>query len=91
MYFWEVKTELLGSTPLMEMTRVPSERKISLLQQAPAAVERLLTDPDRFRAKMRELRDTMVFRLGHSIPAGAGEIARLADEKAQARRAAEDE
>jgi YidC/Oxa1 family membrane protein insertase len=61
------------------------------LQQAPAAVERLLTDPDRFRAKMRELRDNMVFRLGHSIPAGAGEIARLADEKAQARRAAEDE
>jgi len=61
------------------------------LQQAPAAVARLIADPDRFRAKMRELRDTMVYRPGHSIPDGAGEIARLADDKAHARRLAEDE
>jgi hypothetical protein len=50
------------------------------LDAAPAAIERLLQDPDRFRARMRELRETIVFRLGHSIPDGAAEIARLADQ-----------
>jgi hypothetical protein len=55
------------------------------LDDAPAAIERLVGDPERFRVKMRELRDTMVFRLGHSIPDGAAEIARLADDKAAAR------
>ena len=55
------------------------------LDDAPAAIERLVSDPERFRVKMRELRDTMVFRLGHSIPDGAVEIARLADEKAATR------
>ena len=55
------------------------------LDGAPAAIERLIGDPDRFRAKMRELRETMVFRLGHSIPDGAAEIARIADERRQAR------
>jgi hypothetical protein len=55
------------------------------LQDVPAAVERLIGDPERFRAKMRELRNTLVFRLGHSIPAGAGEIARLADQRAALR------
>jgi CDP-glycerol glycerophosphotransferase (TagB/SpsB family) len=52
------------------------------LAQAPAAIERLLADPKRFRGRMRELRETMVFRLGRSVPAGAAEIARLADERA---------
>jgi YidC/Oxa1 family membrane protein insertase len=55
------------------------------LEDAPAAIERLLGEPEQFRGKMRELRDTMVFRLGHSIPDGAVEIARLADERRQAR------
>jgi CDP-glycerol glycerophosphotransferase (TagB/SpsB family) len=55
------------------------------LDDAPAAIERLVNDPERFRVKMRELRDTMVFRLGHSIPDGAAEIVRLADDKAAAR------
>jgi YidC/Oxa1 family membrane protein insertase len=55
------------------------------LQEAPAAIERLLANPERFRENMRELRDTMVFRLGHSIPDGAAEIARLADQRQQAR------
>ena len=50
------------------------------LHEAPAAVERLLADPGRFRADMRALRETNVFRLGHSVPDGAAEIARLADE-----------
>jgi YidC/Oxa1 family membrane protein insertase len=55
------------------------------LQDAPAAIERLIGNTDRFREKMRELRSLMVFRLGHSIPNGAGEIARLADERAALR------
>jgi hypothetical protein len=37
---------------------------------------------------MREMRETMVFRLGHSVPDGAAEIARLADERRAARTAA---
>jgi len=56
------------------------------LAEVPAAVERLLADPERFRARMREMRETMVFRLGHSVPGGAREIARLTDERAAARR-----
>ena len=49
------------------------------LDGAPAAIERLLGDPDRFRGEVRRLRDSIVFRLGHSVPDGAAEIARLAD------------
>jgi YidC/Oxa1 family membrane protein insertase len=56
------------------------------LAEVPAAVERLLADPERFRARMREMREALVFRLGHSVPGGAREIARLADERAAARR-----
>jgi hypothetical protein len=58
------------------------------LDQAPAAIERLLADSNRFRARMREMRETMVFRLGHSVPDGAAEIARLADGRRAAREAA---
>jgi YidC/Oxa1 family membrane protein insertase len=58
------------------------------LHQAPAAIERLLADRDRFRARMREMRETMVFRLGHSVPDGAAEIARLAATRAATRAAA---
>jgi YidC/Oxa1 family membrane protein insertase len=61
------------------------------LPEAPAAIERLIGDPERFRDKMRELRSTLVFRLGHSIPDGAAEIARLADETAASRSKREDE
>lgn len=57
----------------------------SALDQAPAVIERLLASPDRFRNQVRELRDKSVFRLGHSIPDGAAEIARLADQCYQAR------
>jgi len=55
------------------------------LQDAPAAIERLIGESERFREEMRELRDTLVFRPGHSIPDGAVEIARLADERAALR------
>jgi YidC/Oxa1 family membrane protein insertase len=58
------------------------------LDLAPEAIERLIREPDRFRARMRELRESLVFRLGHSIPDGAAEIARIADERRQARLAA---
>ena len=51
------------------------------LGEVPNVVERLLAEPERFRARMREMRETMVFRLGHSIPDGAAEIARLAEER----------
>jgi YidC/Oxa1 family membrane protein insertase len=56
------------------------------LQDAPAAIERLLGQANRFRDRVRELRENLVFRLGHSIPDGAAEIARLADQRAAARR-----
>ena len=56
-----------------------------LLDRAPAAIERLLATPGRFRDEMRELRAQKVFHLGHSIPHGATEIKRLADQRLQAR------
>ncbi len=55
------------------------------LDEAPAAIERLLATPGRFRDEVRELRVQKVFHLGHSIPNGAIEIKRLADECLQAR------
>lgn len=55
------------------------------LEQAPEAIERLLANAGRFRERMRELREMSVYRLGHSIPDGAAEIARLADERFEAR------
>jgi len=55
------------------------------LADVPAAIERLLSDAARFQSRMREMRERMVYRLGHSIPDGAAEIARLADERRQAR------
>jgi len=55
------------------------------LDEAPAAIERLLAAPGQFRDEVRALREQKVFRLGHSIPDGAAEIKRLADERLQAR------
>jgi YidC/Oxa1 family membrane protein insertase len=52
------------------------------LEQAPETINRLLKDPGNFSETMRELREEVVFRLGHSIPDGAREIARLAQELA---------
>jgi YidC/Oxa1 family membrane protein insertase len=80
----------LGLEPIEAVIRDQLGEVVSpdSLEEAPAAIERLLGDPGRFRAKMRELRETMVFRLGHSIPDGAAEIARIADERRQARVAA---
>ena len=54
-------------------------------RMSPAAIERLLAKSGKFRDGVRNLREQKVFRLGHSIPDGAREIARLADERVQAR------
>jgi hypothetical protein len=80
----------LGLEPIEAVIRDQLGEVVSpdSLEEAPAAIERLLGDPGRFRTKMRELRETMVYRLGHSIPDGAAEIARIADERRQARVAA---
>ena len=55
------------------------------LEEAPEVIERLLAEPGQFREQVRELREQKVFRLGHSVPDGATEIARLADERLRAR------
>lgn len=55
------------------------------LDSAPEAIRRLLARGERFGEEMAALRREIVFRLGHSIPDGAREIARLATDLAQAR------
>jgi len=77
----------LGIEPIETAIRTQVGEVVSpgSMQDVPAAVERLMGEPERFRAKMRELRETLVFRLGHSIPDGAQEIVRLADERLAAR------
>jgi len=57
------------------------------LDQVPQKIDELLQDQDSFRQRMEKLRSQMVFNIGNSIQAGAGEIARLADEKAAERKA----
>jgi len=51
------------------------------LQDVPEAIHRLTENPERFREKVKELREGLVFRLGRSVPDGAREIVRLADER----------
>jgi YidC/Oxa1 family membrane protein insertase len=77
----------LGIDPIETTIRTQVGEIVSpdALQDAPAAIERLVGEPERFREKMRELRESLVFRLGNSIPDGAAEIVRLADERAAAR------
>jgi YidC/Oxa1 family membrane protein insertase len=78
----------LGIEPIEAAIRTQVGEIVSpdSLQEVTAAIERLISDPERFRHRMRELRDTLVFRLGHSIPDGAQEIVRLADEQWAARK-----
>jgi YidC/Oxa1 family membrane protein insertase len=72
----------LGIEPLESSIRGKLGEVISPdhLNQAPGAVRRLLSSPEGFREAVARLRDEVVFRLGHSVPDGAAEIARLADE-----------
>jgi YidC/Oxa1 family membrane protein insertase len=55
------------------------------LEQAPEMIRRLLDGAEEFRKAMPALREETVFRLGHAIPDGAKEIARLADGLAKTR------
>jgi YidC/Oxa1 family membrane protein insertase len=55
------------------------------LDLAPAAIERLLSEPGRFREQVRQLREESVYCLGQSVQTGAREIARLADDRHQER------
>ncbi len=55
------------------------------LDEAPDRIRRLLENREDFRQRMQRLRPQMVFNIGSSIQAGALEIARLADKKADER------
>lgn len=55
------------------------------LDRAPEVIRHLLARREAFREEVGALRAETVFRLGHSIPDGAREIARIADELARAR------
>lgn len=74
----ELGIEAIENTMRVQLGEVISP---DALQDMPAAVERLLAEPDRFRDEVQKLRETTVFRLGHSVPDGAVEIARLADQQ----------
>jgi len=58
------------------------------LDEAPGLIDKLLADPERFRAKAASLRAQSVFNLGRSAEIAAAEIARLADERARERKRA---
>jgi YidC/Oxa1 family membrane protein insertase len=58
------------------------------LDEAPGLVEKLLADPERFRAHAAALRARSVFNPGRSADVAAAEIARLADEHARSSRPA---
>ena len=70
----------LGIDPIESTIRTKVGEVVSpeALDDAPAAIERLLADRGRFSENIRAWRETMVFRLGHSVPDGAAEIACLA-------------
>jgi len=55
---------------------IPPDR----LDTLPQVVGQLLSQPSDFSPRMQKLRQQMVFRIGHSIAAGAAEIARLAEQ-----------
>ncbi len=59
------------------------------LDEVPGKIARLLENRESFRQTMKDLRSKMVFNIGSSIKLGAGEIARLADEKAAERKTRE--
>jgi hypothetical protein len=56
------------------------------LNQVPGKIAALLDKREILAQKMLQLRPQMVFNIGNSIELGAGEIARLADEKAAQRK-----
>lgn len=84
--------EKLGLEPVESSIRerVGAILSPQALTEAPDLIRRLLEQPEAFRQRMAALREEMVFRLGHSIPDGAREIARIADELKAAREQLDD-
>jgi YidC/Oxa1 family membrane protein insertase len=78
---------LLGIEPLESSFRALAGEIISpqQLMQAPEKIEQLLNNQSEFKTRMRQLRNDMVFNLGHCTELGAVEIARLADKVANKR------
>jgi YidC/Oxa1 family membrane protein insertase len=59
------------------------------LSEAPSKITSLLENQQEFRLRMQKKRREMVFNIGESVELGAREIARIADEKAEERKAKE--
>ncbi|MDX1379924.1 MAG: CDP-glycerol glycerophosphotransferase family protein [Xanthomonadales bacterium] len=76
--------QALGIEPIEAAIRPQVGRVLApdRLDDAPRAVAELLRDREEFSARMRALRERAVFNFGASVPVGAAEIARLADEVA---------
>ena len=78
--------QALGLEPLEAAIREEVGVVISRdrLSAVPEAVRGLLQDRAAFRARMTGLRQRLVFNLGRSVPLGARELARLADQQQDA-------
>ena len=79
--------QVLGIEPQEASFRELAGDILSLrqLHEAPDRIKRLLENREGFRQRMQRLRPQMVFNIGNSVQAGALEIARLADKKADER------
>ena len=79
--------EQLGIEPMESAIRRSVGRVLSPdeLAKAPQLIRELLAEPDAFADSIRQLRETVVYRLGHSIPDGAARIVELADRQREAR------
>jgi YidC/Oxa1 family membrane protein insertase len=80
--------QALGLEPLEAAFRSQAGAIVSPehLDAVPQMIDELLQDQESFRQRMEKLRSQVVFNIGDSTALGAREIARLADEKASARR-----
>lgn len=61
------------------------------LQTVPEQIQQLVAQRSELSSRMRELRQRMVFRLGHSIPDGADELARIVGQQVELRKQREAE
>lgn len=79
--------EALGIEPQEAAFREQAGEIVSpnRLETVPAKITHLLNNREMLKRRMQELRPNMVFNIGSSIPLGAAEIARLADEAAAKR------
>ncbi len=76
--------ERIGCEPVEASLRAEIGEVISLekLDGIGDSIDRLCAEPDRFRERIRQVRDRSIFNLGRSGIVGAEAIARLADERA---------